>query len=60
MSNSGVPYSCPTCRAEGSPTGQLVFEGSVIPPICKYHSIPMERSIYYNEQGERIQVEEIK
>lgn len=52
--NTGVPWSCPRCRAEGSPTGGLVFEGGEI-PTCKYHpGTPFERSIFYDEAGNRL------
>lgn len=59
MSNTGVPWSCPKCRAEGSPTGVLVFEGG-LPPVCKYHNVPFERSRFYDESGNRIKVREVK
>ncbi len=58
MSNTGVPWSCPKCRAEGSPTGLLVFEGGE-PPQCKYHpGTTFERSPYYDEAGNRIKPKE--
>jgi hypothetical protein len=53
MNPSGVPFSCPRCRADGWPTGQLVF-GTLEPPLCKYHpGVPFDRSRFYTEEGKR-------
>jgi hypothetical protein len=54
MSSEGVPYSCPRCREDGSPTGCLVFLGQDV-PTCKYHpGTVFERSRFYDPDGNRI------
>lgn len=54
MSTDNIPFSCPKCRAEGSPTGALVFKGQEV-PVCKYHpGTEFVRSHYYDPEGNRV------
>lgn len=53
MGDFGVPWACPKCREDGSPTASLVFRGQEVPK-CKYHDITFVRSIYFDELGNRI------
>lgn len=58
-----IPFSCRPCREKGSPHGVLVWpdpDGTYPPMECKYHAKPfpvMERSPYYDAQGNRIKKE---